>query len=50
MVLMEMKLIPLLEMRRTIYQQTKGAFGHSKDLSPYSLLKTCMRIESKEAS
>jgi hypothetical protein len=47
---MEMKLVPLLEMKRTIYKQTRGPFGDPKDLWPNSLLKTCMRIKSKEAS
>jgi hypothetical protein len=47
---MEMEFIPLLEMKRTIYQQIRGPFGNPKDLWPNSLLKTCMRIKSKEVS
>jgi hypothetical protein len=45
-----MKPIPKLEMRSETYSHTKKAFGHSRELGPKSLLKTYMKVESKEAS
>jgi hypothetical protein len=50
MVSAKMKPLLPLELGNKTYQHTKGAFGHSRELGLKSLSKTCMKVESKDAS
>jgi len=50
MVSTKMRLIPSLEMGNKTFQCTKRAFGHSRDPRPKNLLKTYMKVKSKETS
>jgi hypothetical protein len=50
MVFVEMKFIMPLEIGSETYQRNRRAFGHLSELEPKSLLKTCMKVKSKDAS
>jgi hypothetical protein len=50
MIFIEMRPIPPLELESETYQWTKTAFGHPREPGPKNLLKSYMKVKSKEAS